>query len=492
MTSHGSAQAVPIHRAFVGGEWIETNDLREIRSPYSGDVVALSCEASQALVTRAVEEASLAFETFSRTSRHMRSRLLLAMASGIQDKRSELTSRIVEEAGKPVRLADAEVTRAVTTFTIAAEEAKRFGGEIVPIDIEPTGRAYAPATVYYVPRGPVLAITPFNFPLNLVAHKVAPALAVGAPVLLKPAPQTPGPAALLAQIFSDACRQVSDGVEQVPAAAFQLVSATNDLIGEAVRDPRLHVLSFTGSAAVGVQLQAAALGKRVVLELGGDAAVLVHEDANLQRAAARCAFGAYAFSGQVCISVQRMFVHESVFAKFQEIYLSELQKIKWGDPHDPSTLAGPMIDARAAERVESWVNQAKKGGAHVSTHGAAQGNLLPPALVEDAPPNCLLCTEEAFGPVAVLGRYTNTPSAIELVNRSKYGLQAGIFTNNLTFVRAAVEGLRVGGLLINEVPTYRADNAPYGGTKASGLGREGVRYAMQEYSEARTVIEWIG
>ncbi|MEZ4307228.1 MAG: aldehyde dehydrogenase family protein [Polyangiaceae bacterium] len=480
------------HRVFADGEWIATEHAREIRSPATSAVVAIVFDADAALMERAIAAAAAASRPLRATSRFLRSRLLARMAEGIERRRAELVDAIVHEAGKPVTLANGEVSRAVVTFTIAAEEAKRHGGELVPVDIEPGGRAYHPAIVTHVPRGPVLAITPFNFPLNLVAHKVAPALAAGAPILVKPAPQAPGPTRLLAEIFAEAAAEVSDAREQIPLAAMQAVSAPNDVASIALRDDRLAVLSFTGSAAVGFRLQAAAPGKRVLLELGGDAAVLVHDDADLERAAARCAFGAYAYAGQVCISVQRILAHERIYDRFRELFLQKVAAVRWGDPADPDTLSGPVIDAAAADRVMGLLEEATRTGARLLTGAARTGNLITPAVVEDPAPTLRLSTEEAFGPVATIARYARLGDAVAEVNRSRYGLQAGLFTGSLSTVHEAFAGLDVGGLLVNEVPTYRADNAPYGGTKASGLGREGVRYAMEEYSERKTLIEWRG
>jgi acyl-CoA reductase-like NAD-dependent aldehyde dehydrogenase len=480
------------HLALVDGAFVETAHPREIRSPATGDVVAIALDADRALMERAIAAADAAYRPFRATSRHLRSRLLAKRAVGIERRRAELAALITAEAGKPATLAGVEVSRAAGTFTIAAEEAKRYGGELVPIDIDAGGRAYDMAASILAPRGPVLAITPFNFPLNLVAHKVAPALAIGAPILVKPAPQAPGPTRVLGEIFLEAAAAVADSRESVPPAALQAFGAPNDVASLAVRDDRLAVLSFTGSAAVGWTLQGAARGKRVILELGGDAAVLVHEDADLARAAARCAFGAYAYAGQVCISVQRILVHERAYDRFRELFLDEVRKVPWGDPRDPATRSGPVIDAAAADRVMGLIDEATRGGGRVAAGGDRTGNLIAPTVVEDAPRASALASEEAFGPVAAISRYASIEEAIDEVNRSRYGLQAGVFTNSIQVVRKVTAGLDVGGILVDEIPTYRADNAPYGGVKASGLGREGVRYAMEEYSERKTIIHWHG
>ncbi|MBI5624218.1 MAG: aldehyde dehydrogenase family protein [Elusimicrobia bacterium] len=480
------------HRLWLDGAWRESLDVREIRSPYTGRRAALVDEASAEQMARAVAAAAEAFPKTRALSRHVRSRLLQAMARGIEARRAEFVELMVAEAGKPATLADAEVSRAVTTFTGAAEEAKRFGGEVVPLDADPAGRAFEPAVSFWVPRGPVLAITPFNFPLNLVAHKVAPALAVGAPVLVKPAPQAPGPAAVLAQVFAEAAEETADKREAWPLAALQVVSCSNDAAGAAVADRRMATLSFTGSAAVGWMLQGRAVGKKVCLELGGNAAVVVHSDAELERAAARCAAGAFGYAGQVCISVQRIFVQRSVSARFSKLLLAETAKLGVGDPADRSVSVGPLIDAGAADRVMSWIEEAKRKGAKVLAGGARKGNLISPTVLSKVRPESPAACEEVFGPVAVLDEYDDFEEALARVNSSRYGLQAGVFTDSVRLSRQAAMGLEVGAVLLNEIPTYRADPMPYGGVKDSGLGREGVRYAMEEYCERRTVLTWRG
>jgi acyl-CoA reductase-like NAD-dependent aldehyde dehydrogenase len=480
------------HPLFIDGAFCASDKTRPIRSPSSGEVIASVEEADKELMEKALAAASLAFPRFRAVSRYTRSRLLAEMAGGIAARRKDLVASIVQEAGKPVTLSDGEVSRAITTFTIGAEEAKRYGGEIFPVDIDATGRAYDPGQSFFTPRGPVLAITPFNFPLNLVAHKVAPALAVGAPVLVKPAPQTPGAARILAEIFADAAARVSDARDAVPPAALQVVSAPNEIATLAVTDPRIAVVSFTGSAAVGWTLQGTARGKKVILELGGNAAVIVHDDADLARAAARSAFGAYAYAGQVCISVQNIHVQSRVYERFKELFVAEVKKVRSGDPERAETLSGPLIDGKAADRLMLWIDEARRGGASVLAGGAREGNTLSPTVLEGAPATSAIVREEAFGPVAVLFSYKRIDEVIAAVNSAPYGLQAGLFTDRLSVVREVIAGLDVGGLLVNEVPTYRADHMPYGGVKGSGLGREGVRYAMEEYSERKAVIFWRG
>jgi acyl-CoA reductase-like NAD-dependent aldehyde dehydrogenase len=477
------------HRLFIAGGWREGGARTEIRSPWDSRVVAGVQLADRAAMEQAIEAAHVGFQAFRRTSRFYRSRLLAEIARGLEARRSELVASIIDEAGKPRALADAEVTRAIQTFSVASEEARRLGGEVIPVDWDAAGCAYSPAVSLWVPRGPVLAIAPFNFPLNLVAHKVAPALAVGAPVIIKPAPQAPGASCILARVFDEVA------LEDEARFALQWVQAPNEVVGRAVEDPRLPILSFTGSDTVGWMLQRQAIRKRLALELGGNAAVIVHSDADLARAAARCAFGAFAYAGQVCISVQRILVHESVLARFKELFLSEVTQIaksRTGDPSDPNTLVGPVIDAGAADRILAWIEQAKASGARVLSGGGRRGQLIEPTVLEGVPAGEKLSCEEAFGPVVTLDGYADFSEAIARVNASRFGLQAGVFTDRASLVQQAVDELEVGGVLINEVPTYRADHLPYGGMKDSGLGREGLRYAMEEYCERRTLVQWVG
>ncbi|HEX4046804.1 MAG TPA: aldehyde dehydrogenase family protein [Elusimicrobiota bacterium] len=480
------------HRLFIDGGWEDGASSREILSPFSGKAVARCAQASPEQLERALAAAERDGKAFRKISRYARSRLLAAMARGIERRRAELSACIVSEAGKPVTLADGEAGRATSTFTLAAEEAKRLGGEVVPVDLDSAGRAFAPAVSHWAPRGPVLAIAPFNFPLNLVAHKVAPALAVGASVIVKPPPQAPGAARILAEIFQEAAGEASDARETIPPAALQVLSGSNDVVGRAVLDPRIAILSFTGSDKAGWLLQGQAVRKKVLLELGGNAAVIVEADADLARAAARCAYGAFAYAGQVCISVQRILVRKEAAARFTELLLAETAKIQCGDPARPEVLAGPLIDAAAADRVAAWIEESRRDGAKVLCGGARAGNVIAPAVVAGVKPSAKLSCEEVFGPVATVGEYASLDEAIAAVNASRFGLQAGLFAGSAASIRRAADELEVGGLLVNEVPTYRADNLPYGGLKDSGLGREGVRYAMEEYCERRTVVEWRG
>ncbi len=436
---------------------------------------------------RMLDQAYEAFIRFRKSSRFVRAQLLQCIAQGISDRRSEFVETIINEARKPKALAEVEVNRAIQTFMIASEEAKRFGGEIIPLDSEASSQEFDPALSTWVPRGVVLAITPFNFPLNLVAHKVAPALAVGASVIVKPPPQAPGAAVLLGEVFDEIQKK-----EASLQNALQVVQASHEEISHAIRDPRVAVLSFTGSDQVGWMLQEKAYRKKVVLELGGNAGVIVHEDADLKRAASRCAYGGFAYSGQVCISVQRILVHEKIRADFQELFLQEVSKIKSGNPREEGVLVGPLIDQKSADRVFSWIESAQNNGAEVLIGGKREENLIYPTVMTGVSHEHSLWTEEVFGPVVLLESYRDFDEALEKLNSSRYGLQAGVFTKNYPLIQKARDQLEVGCVVINEVPTFRADHMPYGGMKDSGQGREGVRFAMEEFSERKIFVTWRG
>ena len=421
---------------------------------------------------------SASFKKTSGLASHARAAVLAKTADGIEKEAEAFAKLISEEVKKPLKEARREVIRAIFTFRWASEEAKRFGGELLPLDLDANTEGRV-ALTKRVPRGPGLFITPFNFPLNLVAHKVAPALAVGMPFVLKPAPQAPRTALKLAKIIKDA---------GWPAEAIAVVSAPVEAAEALVRDDRFSVLSFTGSAKVGWYLKSIAGKKHVLLELGGNAGVFVARDADVPWAAARCAWGAYYYSGQVCISVQRILVEAPVYKEFKDLLLKNIAELKIGDPLDEKTDIGPLIDAKSADRVESWIKEAVSGGGKVLCGGKRQGDVIAPTLVEDAPDSCKLSCEEAFGPVATLEKVQARQNAFDKMSSGSYGLQAGIFTNDLNSAFSAWNQLPVGGLIVNDIPSFRSDAMPYGGTKDSGIGREGVRYAMEEFTELRTLV----
>ncbi len=465
-------------KLLIGGAWRDTGVTAEIRSPYSGEIVGRIPWAGATELEDAIRAATDAFTTTRELSRARRAEILTATSDGIRTRRAELADTIAREAGKPIRYAVAEVERAIITFTLAAEEAKRFAGEIVPVDIEPRTEGYV-AMTRRAPLGPIAAISPFNFPLNLIAHKLAPCLATGNTMILKPAPQAPLTATLLGEIVTAA---------GAPPGSFNIVHLEIPLAEALVSDPRMSMLSFTGSARVGWHLKNIAGKKKVLLELGGNAGVIVERDANVAWAVERCAAGAFAYAGQICIKVQRIFVHEQVHSAFMNAFLRTVQTLRAGDPLDPATDLGPLIDEAAARRVEEWVEEARRGGAAVLCGGKRSGSFYEPTVIAGATNDMRVKREEIFGPVVTVDRYADVGDAIAAVNDSPYGLQAGVFTHDLRVAERAFRELEVGAVIVNDHPTLRVDNYPYGGVKDSGFGREGVRYAMEAMTELRTLV----
>jgi glyceraldehyde-3-phosphate dehydrogenase (NADP+) len=405
-----------------------------------------------------------------------RRQLLQALADGVKARQRDFEATIVAEGGKPLTYARGEMARGVTTLSLAAEEAARLGGEVLPLDLTRASAGRWGITRRF-PVGPVLGIAPFNFPFNLVAHKVAPALAAGNPIIIKPASATPLTALKLAEVYAEAGG---------PPGGLQVLPSRTKLAEEAVADDRLKVLSFTGSAAVGWDLKAKAGRKKVILELGGNAACIIDADADLTWAAKRLAIGAFAHAGQICIAVQRILVHRAVQEEFSRIFLDLIHRdILAGDPAREDTVMGPFINAEAAARVRAWVGEALDGGARLLTGGLGENNFMPPTVLTDVSRDLGVWREEIFGPVATLTPFGNFDEALDLANDSVYGLQAGVFTNTLAHAWRAFETLEVGGVIVNDAPIFRLDHMPYGGVKASGLGREGVRYAMEELTEIR-------
>ena len=404
--------------------------------------------------------------------------MLRAVASYLAERRAELVATIVAEAGKPVRFAEAEAARGLTTLALAAEEATRVEGELVPADIEPRGEG-ALCIVRRFPVGVVTAITPFNFPLNLALHKVAPALAAGCPVILKPSPRTPLTADLLARAVE---------ASGWPARAFSLLHADPDVARPLWTDPRVRLVSFTGSDTVGWKIQAEAAGKKVVLELGGNAAAIVCADADVADAAKKLAVAAFGYAGQVCIKAQRLLVAKEIAGPFREAFLAAARQMEPTDPKDEASVLGPMIDEASARRVASWIEEAKAAGATLLLSGRREGNRLWPTVAEDVPAGARIRDREVFGPVATIEEFASFADALERANASSYGLQACVFTRDIGRVLNAFSELEVGGVIVNEAPTLRLDNFPYGGVKASGFGREGIRYAIEEMTEPRVLF----
>ena len=463
----------------IGGESVTTARVAEVRSPYDGALAGRACLAGAAEIERAIVSGMDGAIAMRAMPRHARRRILRALADGLRGGRESFARTIALEAGKPIVQARGEVDRAVVTFELAADEALRVGGELLPLDLEPRAEGYL-ATVHRMPLGLIAGISPFNFPLNLVAHKVAPALAAGNALVLKPASRTPLSALRLGHLALEA---------GAPPGALNVVPADRETGERIVADPRFRMLTFTGSAAVGWPMKArAGAKKKVVLELGGNAAAIVEPDADLDWAADRCASGGFFYAGQSCISVQRILVHADVFENFRARLLARVGRLKTGDPLDESTDVGPVIDEENATRVVAWIEEARASGARVLAGGGRKGSLVEPAVLENAPLRSRVVCEEAFGPVVVLAAYTDFDAALAAVNDSAFGLQAGLFTHDLRRVYRALEVLEVGGLVVGDVPTFRTDNYPYGGVKDSGAGREGVRYAIDEMTELRALV----
>lgn len=462
---------------YINGKWRGAALSQLVLNPYNGETVGVMALGGEAEMDAAIEAAYAARQPLARLTNAARGEALDTIRAGLIARQDEIARTLCLESGKPIKDARVEVQRAIHVFQIAAEEARRFGtGETIPLD-RLEGSAHRMGLTRRFPAGVVGAITPFNFPLNLVAHKVAPALAAANPVVLKPAHQTPLTAFALTEIIAEA---------GLPDGAFNLVHTPPALGERLATDPRVAVLSFTGSARVGWALKAKANQKRVTLELGGNAAVIVHDDADLPQAVSRCVAGAFAYAGQVCISVQRVYVHQDVYQAFLQAFLDKARGLKMGNPLDDETDLGPLISAEAAKRVEGWVGEAVASGARLRLgDGKVQGNRFAPTVLTETTPAMTVNREEVFAPVVTITPYTDFEDALARVNDSPYGLQAGVFTQDVKRLFQAFETLEVGGVIANDAPTYRIDHMPYGGVKGSGFGREGVRYAMEEMSELR-------
>ncbi|MFZ5875511.1 MAG: aldehyde dehydrogenase family protein [Nitrospirota bacterium] len=462
----------------LDGRWVTSPTVTPVRNPHTGEEIARVCQADRAQMDHAVAAAERAFRDTRGVARHVRAGWLSKTAAGLSEHKAELARLIATEAGKPMQFASGEVDRAVATFTVAAEEAKRLAGEWIPTDWSPAGEGYA-ALAKRVPLGPIAAFAPFNFPLNLVAHKIAPCLASGNTMVLKPPPQAPLTALRLGRILLDA---------GVPPGVINILPCDIPAAEALVADPRIQFVTFTGSAAVGWRIKANAGKKGVLLELGGNAAAVVHVDADLAWVAKRLAVGGFAYAGQICISVQRIVIHEAVYERFVEQFLAEVEALPVGDPLDVKTVVGPVIDRAAAERVERWTNEAVAGGAKALTTISRRGNVIAPIVLTNTQPAMAVSCEEVFGPVVTLAPYRAFDEALAAVNDSRYGLQAGVFTHDLRRAFEAIDRLDVGGVIINDYPTFRLDHTPYGGMKDSGLGREGVKYAMDAMTQVKTAI----
>jgi acyl-CoA reductase-like NAD-dependent aldehyde dehydrogenase len=471
--------AVKPHPIFLAGRWVDSPDVLTIDNPARPDEPAgATYHATAEQVEEAIVAAERAFEETRRLPAFERSAILHRISEGIRARREEIARLIALEAGKPIRDALAETDRAVLTFRLGAEEAERLVGESIPLDINPASRGRWGITRRF-PIGPVLGISPFNFPLNLAAHKIAPALAAGNTIVLKPPSRDPLTMLAVGEIIAE-----SGALE----GSVSILPMTRELGDRIVEDERFKLLSFTGSPAVGWRLKARAGKKKVVLELGGNAGVIVDRTADLDWAVRRILVGAYTYAGQVCISVQRIFVHEAVWDDFLGRLVAGAEALKVGDPLDAATDLGPMVDDAAAARTQRWVEEAVAMGGKVLTGGRADGRYFAPTVLVDTPAEAQICSNEAFAPVVVAFPFSDFSAAVAGVNESFYGLQTGVFTNDLEHAWEAFEELVVGGVIVNDVPTYRVDHMPYGGVKDSGLGREGLRYAIEDMTEIRIMV----
>ncbi len=462
----------------LAGRWVEQGEAVEIHAPFDQSVVGQTCRATAAQAQEAIAAAVSAFAGTRRMATFERQQLLRKVSDGLAERREQFGRLIALEAGKPIKVARAEVDRAVFTMQVAAEEAGRIEGQWMPLDLLESTRGRV-GMVRRFPIGPIAAITPFNFPLNLVCHKLGPAIAAGCPVVLKPAPQTPLVALELGRLVQEA---------GWPAGALSVLPLSNEDAGVLVTDERLKMLTFTGSAAVGWALKARAGKKRVTLELGGNAGVIVHSDAELDFAAERCVVGGFSYAGQSCISVQRILVQRGAYEKFLEAFVPRVRALKMGDPLDERTDVGPMIREADARRASDWITEALAGGAKLLCGGKRHGVMLEPTVLTRTTPEMKVNCQEVFAPVVTVEPYDDFAEALRRVNDTPYGLQAGVFTRDIKLILQAWEELEVGGVMAGDMPTFRADHMPYGGTKDSGFGREGLRYAIEEMTDPKILV----
>jgi acyl-CoA reductase-like NAD-dependent aldehyde dehydrogenase len=467
------------HPIYLAGRWVDSPDRLEIANPADPNTPAgATYNATEEQYEEAVTAAVAAFEHTKVLPAYERGRALREISNGIKARREEIGRTLSLEAGKPIRDALVEVDRASLTFRLGAEEAERMYGEMIPLDLMASSKGRVGITRRF-PIGPVAAISPFNFPLNLAAHKLAPAIAAGCSIVLKPPSKDPLTMLTVAEIV--------DGVG-LPQGAVSILPMTRELGDRMVADDRFKLLTFTGSPSVGWRMKERAGKKKVVLELGGNAGVIVDKGADLDWAVKRTLVGAFSYAGQVCISVQRLFVHEDVREAFLDRFMAGVKALHLGDPLDPVTDVGPMVDEKAAARTQRWVDEAVQLGGKVLTGGHADGAFFQPTVLENVPVEAQVCSNEAFAPLVVVFPYTDFGDAIRQVNDSFFGLQTGVFTNDLAHAWQAFNELEVGGVIVNDIPTYRIDNMPYGGVKDSGQGREGLRWSIEDMTELRIMV----
>lgn len=468
----------PSYPYYLGGVAERPNEDLAVHDKFSGEVATRVALADAKAIDRAIALATAAAPEMAALPSHKRAAVLTHCARRFQERSEELAEALCVEAGKTIKDSRGEVTRLIDTFKVAAEEATRIGGEVMPLDISARAEGYR-GQWRRVPIGPVSLISPFNFPLNLAAHKIAPAIAAGCPWVLKPASLTPIGALMIGEVLAET---------DLPRGAWSILPCPRDGAEQLTTDERFKLLSFTGSPDVGWALKAKAGKKKVVLELGGNAACIVDEGADLGVVVPRLAFGAFYQSGQSCISVQRILAHRSLYAALREKLVAAAEAMVAGDPKEEKTSLGPIISEKEAVRIEKWVKEAVDAGAKLLCGGAREGVMMPAAVLEEVPAELPLAAEEVFGPVALLEPFDDFEEALRRVNASRYGLQAGVFTNDLRRAYRAWDTLEVGGVIINDVPSWRVDHMPYGGVKDSGLGREGVRFAIEDMTEIRLLV----
>lgn len=470
-------QEIQVYRFYVAGQWREGAPYA-IACPYDGITVGMVHRAGASDLEDSIQAAVKAFEITRKIPGHRRASALRHVSETITAQAEELARVIALEAGKPIKQARIEVNRSAVTFAVAAEEAIRFHDEVLHLDAQPGGEGRQ-AIVHRFPVGPVAAIAPFNFPLNLAAHKVAPAMAAGCPFVLKPASQTPISALMLAEIIA---------ASGWPPEAFSILPLNSSDAGPLVEDERFKLLTFTGSPAIGWDMKRRAGRKKVTLELGGNAGVVIHSDADLEFAAERCAAGGYTNAGQSCISVQRIFIHAPVFEDFMDRFIPKVRALKIGHPLDETADLSSLISAGDGARVSAWLEEARGAGAECPVGGAVKNGVVEPTVLIKAGADLQVNKQEIFAPVVTVQPYADFPEALKAVNDSLYGLQAGVFTHDLKRIFCAYETLEVGGVMVNDVPTWRIDSMPYGGVKQSGFGREGLKYAIEEMTEPKLLV----
>ncbi|MEW5806223.1 MAG: aldehyde dehydrogenase family protein [Acidobacteriota bacterium] len=462
----------------VAGEWRESDRKLQVKNPFNGEALACTYIPGEEDISLAIEGAALSFKETRDLPSYFRSRICQKVASMILERKEEIARVLSLEAGKPISQARVEIERGIATFSAASEEARRIAGEVIPLDWEKASEKRFAMTKRF-PIGPVLAITPFNFPFNLVAHKVAPAVACGCPVVIKPASKTPLCSLIIAELVLEA---------GYPSRAISVLPVSGKDADILVTHDSFRLVTFTGSPDVGWGIKERSGKKKVVLELGGNAGVIVHNDAQTDYAISRCVQGGFFYAGQSCISVQRIYIHEEIYERFVTGLVDQVSRLQVGDPLDEKTHVGPMISEEEAIRIESWVREAVSGGARILTGGKRRGAIYYPTVLSDTKPDMKVCCREVFAPLVIVDRYRRIDDAIARVNDSIYGLQAGIFTRDIGSIIKAFEEIEVGGVVTNDVPTYRADHMPYGGVKNSGIGKEGPRFAIEDMTEMRILV----